>query len=146
MAIIEYLEEKFSDKYSLLPDDLKQRSYVRELSQIISCDIHPINNLRVLKYLTQELNIDDDSKNAWYANWITFGFVAFEKKLSKTAGKYCVCDKPTMADCCLIPQVYNALRFKVNLDGYPKIQKIYKNCMALHAFEKAIPENQPDAA
>lgn len=146
LAIIEYLEEKFSNTYALLPKDLAQRSYVRQLSQIISCDIHPINNLRVLKYLTQELNIDDEGKNAWYAHWIRLGFDAFEDQLNKTAGKFCVGDQPTIADCCLVPQVYNALRFKVNLDDYPKIQDVYQNCMTMPAFKKAVPENQPDAA
>lgn len=146
LAIIEYLEEKFADTYSLLPDDLEQRSYVRQLSQIISCDIHPINNLRVLKYLSQELNVDDDGKNAWYAHWIKLGFDAFEDQLNKTAGEFCVGEQPTIADCCLIPQVYNALRFKVNLDDYPIIQNVYQHCMTIHAFKKAVPENQPDAA
>lgn len=146
LAIIEYLEEKFTDTFSLLPEDLEQRSYVRQLSQIISCDIHPINNLRVLKYLNEELNVCDEGKKAWYAHWIKLGFDAFEEQLTKTAGQFCVGEQPTIADCCLIPQVYNALRFKINIDNYPKIQNVYQHCMSIHAFKKAMPENQPDAA
>lgn len=146
MAIIEYLDEKYNSKHSLLPSDLKLRSYVRSLSQMISCDIHPINNLRVLNYLKSKLIVDEEERNAWYAHWIKLGFDAFEEQLAKTAGKFCVGDQPTMADCCLVPQVYNALRFKVSLDDYPKIREIYQNCMQLDAFQQAIPENQPDAA
>lgn len=146
LAIIEYLEDAYPNSYSLLPKDPVAKANVRQLSHIVACDIHPINNLRVLKYLKHELGVDDSSKNEWYAHWIKLGFNAFEKYLQSTAGTFCVGDDVTLADCCLVPQVYNALRFKVGLDDYPLIQKVYENCMRLTAFEKSIPENQPDAA
>lgn len=146
MAIIEYLDEAYPDTYSLLPGQPVDRAHAKELSQIIACDIHPINNLRVLKYLKHELDVDDEQKNIWYAHWIQLGFAAFEQYLQKTSGAFCVGDSVTLADCCLVPQVYNAMRFKVDLDPYPFIQKTYENCMQLPAFTKAIPEKQPDAA
>ena len=146
LSIIEYLDEAYPNNIDLLPKDINQKAQVRTLSQIISSDIHPINNLRVLSYLTQELSVDDDKKNNWYSHWIQLGFEAIEKQLTKTAGQFCVGDQPTMADCCLVPQIYNALRFNVDLTPYPKINQIYINCMLLDAFQKAIPENQPDAA
>lgn len=146
MAIIEYLDDAYPQANSLFPAEPTAKAQVKELSQIIACDIHPINNLRVLKYLKHELDVDDTQKNEWYSHWIKLGFAAFEQYLQKTAGDFCVGDQATLADCCLVPQVYNALRFKIDLSAYPLIQKVYENCMQLPAFTKAIPENQPDAA
>lgn len=146
MAIIEYLDEAYPAGYALLPAQPVARAHAKELSQIIACDIHPINNLRILKYLKHELSVDDTQKNTWYAHWIKLGFAAFEQYLQQTAGTFCVGDNASLADCCLVPQVYNAKRFKVDLSPYPLIQQIYENCMQLPAFAKAIPENQPDAA
>lgn len=146
MAIIEYLDEVYPAAHVLLPADPALKAQAKELSQIIACDIHPINNLRVLKYLKHELSVDEAQKKDWYSHWIKLGFNAFEQYLGKTSGSFCVGDQITLADCCLVPQVYNALRFKIDLSDYPLIQKVYKNCMQLDAFTESIPENQPDAA
>lgn len=146
IAIIEYLDEEYPETNSLFPIEPAARAHVRELSQAIACDVHPINNLRVLKYLKHKLDVDDTQKNEWYSHWIKLGFDAFEQYLIKTSGDFCVGDQITLADCCLVPQVYNALRFKIKLDTYPLIQQVYENCMQLSEFTKATPENQPDAA
>ena len=109
----------------------------------LSCDIHPINNLRVLKYLQQELHVDDDEKNEWYKHWIRIGFLAFESQLADHS--FCCSEQPTIADICLVPQVFNALRFKVDMSDFPKIINIYHRCNDHKAFIEASPENQPDA-
>jgi maleylacetoacetate isomerase len=143
-AIIEYLEEVYPDP-PLLPTDLLARAYVRSLSQLIACDIHPINNLRVLNYLKNAL--DYDRKQAWYRHWIEEGFIALEQLLqnSEYPGWFCFGDTPGMADAFLIPQVYNALRFDCEMKSFPSIIGIYQNCMQETAFANAAPENQPDA-
>ncbi len=144
MAILEYIEERYPSP-ALLPTDAALRGQVRALCQTIACDIHPLNNLRVLQYLSGELKIDDDTKTAWYQHWIHQGFSAIETQLSKTAGKFCFGDEVTMADLVLIPQVYNANRFSLDLSAYPKICAINDHCMSKAAFRDAAPENQPDA-
>lgn len=146
MAILEYLEEAYPNKASLLPSSIKERAQARALAQLIASDIHPLNNLRVLNYLKQELSSQKSEVSEWYANWIHKGFGALETLLADSSGDFCVGDKPTVADCCLIPQVYNAYRYKLDLSNYSNILRIYQQCTSMPAFEQAQPENQPDAA
>lgn len=146
LAIIEYLEEKYPEA-ALLPAKLADRAHVRALALAIACEVHPLNNLRVLKYLTGTLGISEEQKNAWYQHWCGTGLAALESKLAADprTGKFCVGDTPTLADCCLVPQIYNAQRFKCDLSAMPHLLRIHQNCMELDAFIKASPENQPDA-
>jgi len=141
-AILEWLEETHPDK-PLLPRDPLAKARVRAWVNTIACDIHPIDNLRVLKYLTGTLGVDEEQKTAWYQHWIRPGFEALEKQL--TAGPYCAGEAPGMADCYLVPQVYNARRFGLDMSPYPKIQAGCAACDELDAFIAARPENQPDA-
>lgn len=141
-AIIEWLEET-CPKPALLPEDPDQRAQVRAWASIIACDIHPIDNLRVLNYLKNELAVDDEQKQRWYHHWIKLGFDALEPQLQATP--YSAGAQPGMADIYLVPQVYNALRFKFDITDYPKILSIYEACNQLAAFAQAAPENQPDA-
>lgn len=145
LSIIEYLDEKFQET-TLLPQDLRQRALIRAFSLSIACDIHPLNNLRVLQYLTSTLAINDTQRFEWYQHWVIIGFNAIEVQLANSNGRFCFGDKPTLADCCLIPQVYNALRFNIDLSAYPKIQSIYTHCNTLDAFQKAAPEAQSEVA
>lgn len=141
-AILEWLEEAYPDK-PLLPRDPVAKAQVRAWVNTIACDIHPIDNLRVLKYLTGTLGLDEEQKTAWYHHWIRPGFEALEKQL---AGEpYCAGNTPGMADCYLVPQVYNANRFGLDMAPYPKIRAICEACDQLDAFIAARPENQPDA-
>ena len=145
MAIIEYLDE-LHPAPSLMPADALGRAKVRALAQSIACEIHPLNNLRVLKYLVSELQVGEDAKNDWYRHWCRTGLEAFERQLAQhPASMYCYGDAPTLADCCLVPQVFNAARFDVNIDGLPRIQAAYDACMALPAFQKAQPSACPDS-
>jgi maleylacetoacetate isomerase len=143
-AIIEYLEEAYPTP-PLLPATAIERAYVRSLAQIIACDIHPLNNLRVLNYLKNSLKID--IQTAWYGHWIQEGFIALEQVLHKSAyrGQFCFGDMPGMADAFLVPQVYNALRYGCEMKNFPLISRIYENCMQEIAFFNAAPESQPDA-
>jgi maleylacetoacetate isomerase len=144
MAIIEYLDEKHP-QVPLLPADAVGRAQVRALAQSIACEIHPINNLRVLKYLTQVLKLDEDAKNSWYKHWTREGLEAFERQLNQHPGStFCYGNTPTLADCCLAPQIFNAQRFKVSFDGLPRTMAAYEACMALPAFQKAQPSACPD--
>lgn len=143
LAICEYLEEVFPQQ-QLLPTDNFQRAQVRRLCNMVACDIHPLNNLRVLQYL-ETLDIAKDKQNQWYRHWILEGFDAIEIMLSKTAGAFCMADQATLADCFLIPQVYNAQRFECDLDPYPTITRINQHCMEQEAFIAASPEQQADA-
>ncbi|MGH8216499.1 MAG: maleylacetoacetate isomerase [Rhodanobacteraceae bacterium] len=147
LAIIEYLEEAYPDTPRLLPPDPVSRARVRALAQMVACDIHPIGNLRVLQYLQGEIGINDEQKLAWSRHWIEVGFEAIEAVLAGDghAGKFCEGDAPTIADCCLVPQVYNARRFGVSLGRYPTIVRVDEACVALDAFSSAAPEAQPDA-
>lgn len=146
LAIIEYLDET-RPATPLLPADAAGRARVRALSQLIACDTHPLNNLRVLQYLQQQLNADEAAKTAWYGHWIRESFAALEQLLqSPHTGRFCHGDTPTLADCCLVPQVYNARRFQVDLSPYPAIVRIDAACNVLPAFQAALPENQADAA
>ncbi len=144
-SIIEYLEEVYPTP-ALLPDNSIDRAYVRSIVQIIACDIHPLNNLRVLSYLKQVIHYDD-LERTWYKHWIHEGFAALETMLEKHScnGLYCYGNKPSMADIFLIPQVYNAMRFDCQLETYPLISRIYQNSLLLPAFSRAAPKNQVDA-
>ncbi|QCP48131.1 maleylacetoacetate isomerase [Trinickia violacea] len=146
LAIIEYLEETHPNP-PLLPRAALDRAYVRALALQIACEIHPLNNLRVLKYLKHELKVDEEPKNAWYRHWIEAGFGTFEGRIANDSrtGKFCFGDTPTLADLCLVPQVFNAQRFNVDTQRYPTIQRIYDHAMQLEAFAKAAPGQQPDA-
>lgn len=144
MAIIEYLDETHPEP-PLLPRDAMGRAQVRALAQLIACEIHPLNNLRVLKYLVQDLKADDDAKSAWYRHWVRSGLEAFERQLSQLpASTYCYGDQPTLADCCLVPQIFNGRRFNVNFDGLPRTMSAFDVCMAHLAFQKAQPSSCPD--
>ena len=145
IAILEYLEDTHPTP-ALLPTSAADRAHVRAMAQLIACEIHPINNLRVLQYLEHELHHEAPTRNAWYAHWVNQGFDALEHMLSGSAGQFCHGDQASMADCCLIPQVYNARRFKVSLAPYPTIERIAAHCEALPAFAQAAPEQQADAA
>jgi maleylpyruvate isomerase len=146
LAICEYLEEIYPTP-ALLPGTAVERARIRALAQMVACDIHPVNNLRVLKYLTGELGVTEEQKLTWYQHWISEGFNALESLLSSSTetGQYCHGDTVTLADICLVPQVYNARRFKLDLTPFPTIERIEKQCLKQNAFEQAIPENQPDA-
>jgi maleylacetoacetate isomerase len=145
-AILEYLEET-NPATPLLPDSARQRAAVRSFCNSICCDIHPLNNLRVLMYLKEELGVSDEQRDTWYANWIHEGFRAAEISANKHAndGPFVFGDALTLADCCLVPQLYNARRFKVSLDDYPLLVAIDAHCNTLAEFAAAIPERQPDA-
>ncbi len=146
LAAIEYLEETRPDP-PLLPADPGGRARVRAMAQIIACDIHPLNNLRVLKYLENRLGHDETARNAWYRHWIAEGFEALERMLAERAapGRFCHGDDPGMADVCLVPQVFNALRFSCPTGAYPALMAVYEACEALPAFADAHPSRQPDA-
>lgn len=146
LAICEYLDERYPEP-ALLPADAAGRARVRALAQAVACEIHPLNNLRVLKYLTGELGVDEATKMTWYRHWVTEGFAALEAQLSREAGSgdFCHGDTPGLADLCLVPQVFNAERFECDLAPYPRIRRIVANCRALDAFAQAAPEAQPDA-
>ncbi len=145
MAIIEYLDEVHPEP-ALLPNDPVGRAKVRALSESIACEIHPLNNLRVLKYLVRELKLDDGAKNAWYRHWVREGMLAFERQLALLpASTYCYGDTPTMADCCLVPQVFNGQRFDCDFSGLPRTMAAFEACMQLEAFQRAQPSQCPDA-
>ncbi|HQU81428.1 MAG TPA: maleylacetoacetate isomerase [Azonexus sp.] len=146
-AIIEWLEERYPTP-ALLPADPEKRARVRALAAIVGCDIHPINNRRILEYLRKTLGCDEAAINAWCATWITSGFEALEKMLAddKQRGGFCFGHAPTLADIYLVPQLESARRFKVDLTPFPNIVAVDKACAELAAFAKAAPSLQPDAA
>ncbi|SIP88047.1 maleylacetoacetate isomerase [Solilutibacter tolerans] len=146
MAILEYIDECWP-KPALLPTDARGRARVRALSQLVACDIHPLNNLRVLQYLKRELGTEQPAIDEWMRHWMREGFSAMQAMLadSTETGAFCHGESPTMADCCLIPQLFNARRFDLDLSAYPELIRIEANALALPAFERARPENQPDA-
>ena len=141
-AILEWLEE-VHPALALYPPDPIARAKARALCNAVACDIHPLNNLRVLKYISGELNATDEQKSAWYQNWIAAGFASIESQLN--GSPYALGETVTMVDLYLIPQVYNALRFEQDMTAYPKIMAVYEACNGLDAFKAAAPESQPDA-
>ena len=147
LAICEYLEEVYPLP-PLLPAEASGRARVRALAQLVACEIHPLNNLRVLKYLKRVLGVEEEAKWSWYRHWIAEGFSALESLLtdSPDTGRFCHGDAPTLADVCLLPQVFNAERFQCDLSRYPTIRRIVDACAELPAFAKAHPASQPDAA
>ncbi|OZI50243.1 maleylacetoacetate isomerase [Bordetella genomosp. 5] len=146
LAIIEYLDET-RPEVPLLPADALGRARVRGLAQAVACDTHPLNNLRVLKYLKHTLQVSDDAKNEWYRHWVDVGLGALEAMLAQSddTGRFCHGDTPTVADLCLVPQVYNARRFGCDMSAFPTIERIDAACGELQAFVDAQPQNQPDA-
>lgn len=145
LAIVEYLEETYPTP-ALLPEKAADRAWVRSLALSIACDIHPLNNLRVLRYLTQEMKAGEEDKNRWYRHWCEQGLAAIESVLAHgpRVGVYCLGAMPTLADCCLIPQVANAQRLQCDLSAMPTILRINAACMELESFRLASPANQPD--
>lgn len=142
-AIIEYLDEQYPHP-KLLPGSIKERAIVRQLVNLIACDIHPLNNLSVIQKLKKDFNASQDQCDQWYRDWIQTGFGALEAQLKIHAGKYSVGDQVTMADVYLVPQVWNANRVKVDLRRYPSIVRVYNQCVTVDAFRKALPEMQKD--
>lgn len=147
LAIIEYLEETYPATPPLLPADAAGRARVRAIAQAIACDIHPLGNLRVLKALESRFGADETQRGEWVRHWIATGFAALEAMLAGSAatGRHCHGDMPTLADVCLVPQVYNARRWQLDLAPYPTLERIDAVCRALPAFQAAAPEAQPDA-
>ena len=144
LAIIEYLEET-RPQPPLLPDAPAERARVRGLAMDIACEIHPLNNLRVLRYLVRDLKIGEDDKNRWYRHWVETGLEVVERQLAARPGTYCHGDTPTLADCVLVPQIFNARRFDCRLDHVPQVMRVFDACMKLDAFGKTRPELCPDA-
>ncbi len=144
MAIIEYLDETHP-RPALLPADPIQRAKVRALAQLVACEIHPLNNLRVLKYLVHDLKLDEQAKGDWYRHWVRDGLERFENELARLpASTYCFGDTPTLADCCLVPQIFNGRRFECDFSGLPRTMAAFDACMAQPAFLKAQPSSCPD--
>jgi maleylacetoacetate isomerase len=146
LAILEYLDE-MHPLVPLLPADALGRARVRALAMTVACDTHPLTNLRVLKYLKGPLGLSEEVKTEWYRHWLNQGMATLEAQLAQDdrSGRYSHGDRPTIADCCLVPQVFNAQRFEVDLAPYPNIARIHANCAELAAFQQAHPANQPDA-
>lgn len=146
LAIIEYLDET-RPQPPLLPADAVGRARVRALALAIACEIHPLNNLRVLGYLGKTLGVSEEQKNAWYRHWVESGLAAVEAMLAgdPRTGACCHGDAPTLADICLVPQIFNAQRFKARLDHVPTVMRIHEHCLGLPAFARSVPALQPDA-
>lgn len=147
LAIIEWLEETHPNP-PFLPKDAKGRARVRGLANLIACDIHPLNNVAVLNYLRDKLQVNEPARNEWYRHWIAQGFTAFEALLagSSDTGRFCHGDAPGLADVCLVPQVFNAQRYECPLGAYPTLMRVFETCMTLPAFDAAQPMKQPEAA
>jgi maleylacetoacetate isomerase len=146
LGIMEYLDETHPEP-PLLPKGALDRAYVRAVAQIIACEMHPLNNLRTLRYVKHSYKLDDEGVNVWYRHWIADGFAMLEGYLVREgrAGRYCYGDVVTIADCCLVPQVFNAQRYECDLGPYPTIVRIFGECMKLEAFASTQPSRQPDA-
>lgn len=144
LAIIDYLDASYP-AVRLIPQDTMARARVLEVATAISCDIHPVNNLRILRYLTDVLGVSDAQKKAWYDHWIAEGLAAVERLLQTHGfGPYCFGDTPTLADCCLVPQVFNASRMGCDTSAYPRVMAVYQHCQQQAAFQQAAPSKQPD--
>ena len=145
LAIIEYLDEKYPEP-PLVPHDSEDRAWVRAIAMTVACDIHPIDNTRVIAYLEQELHLDQAARDKWYAHWIREGFEAIEKQLQqRREGPFVLGTQPTLADICIVPQVANAGRVKLPMEPYPRISEVNANCLKLKAFADARPEVHPNA-
>ncbi|HSU63993.1 MAG TPA: maleylacetoacetate isomerase [Burkholderiales bacterium] len=146
LAIIEFLDEKYPQP-PLVPKDALGRARVRSLALLIACEIHPLNNLRTLNYLRKDLGLLEEQVHAWYRHWIAEGLAKLEAELAQPpgTGRFCHGDAPTMADCCLVPQIFNAKRYKSDLAPYPIAMSVFEQCMKLEAFDRAQPSKQPDA-
>ena len=146
LAIVEYLDEVYPAT-PLLPATPGERARVRSLALMIACEIHPLNNLRVLRYLVKGLKLSEEQKNQWYRHWVLTGLEPVESRLANDSvtGNFCHADRPGLADICLVPQLANARRFNIELDAFPTLVRIEQNCMALNAFQDAAPSAQPDA-
>jgi len=145
LAIIEWLDEKHPMP-ALLPKDMRERARVRSLAYLVACEIHPLNNLRVLQHLKRALGQTQEQIDNWYRHWIADGLAKLEADLAGPGtGKFCHGDAPTMADCCLVPQIFNAKRYNSDLTPYPVTMRVFENCMKLEAFDRAQPAKQPDA-
>ena len=144
LAIIEYLDEQHP-QVRLIPSNPLDRARVRALSLLVACEIHPLNNLRVLQHLKRQLGQNEEQVNSWYRHWVAEGLQRFEAELKHGAGRFCHGDAPTMADCCLVPQIFNAKRFQCDLAPYPATLRAFEACMKLEAFDRAQPSRQPDA-
>jgi maleylacetoacetate isomerase/maleylpyruvate isomerase len=144
LAIIEYLEETHPEP-PLLPADALGRARVRSLALDIACEIHPVNNLRVLRYLVGPLKLSEEDKNRWYNHWIETGLEVVESRLAASPTRYCHGDTPTLADCVLVPQIFNSRRFGARLDHVPNVMRVFDACMQLDAFSKTQPSACPDA-
>ncbi len=146
LAILEYLEET-QPAVPLLPEDPAGRARVRSLALLIACEIHPLNNLRVLQHLKRSLGQNEEQVNAWYRHWVADGLARFEGALGhgRGTGRFCHGDAPGIADCCLAPQIFNAQRYQCDTAPYPTAMRIYAECMKLEAFDRAQPSKQPDA-
>jgi len=147
LAIIEYLDETYDGEMKLLPTTARDRARVRALAQMVACDIHPLNNRRVMLFLENELGATSEQRGLWMRHWIEDGFRSFETLVDghPSTGRFCEGDAPTVADICLVPQVYNAHRFGVDMSAFPTIERVVAACLELPAFDAARPENQPDA-
>lgn len=145
MAIIDWLDRSFPE-IQLIPQHPEQRAMILAFANIIACDTHPLNNLRVLRYLEGELHLDASVRQRWYQHWIDLGLQAAERMLAKfgSSGSFCFGDVPSLADCCLVPQIANGLRMNCNLDAYPCAMRAYNHAMTLPAFRNAAPSAQPD--
>ncbi|MCE1117488.1 MULTISPECIES: maleylacetoacetate isomerase [Pseudomonas] len=144
LAIIDYLDLQHPEP-RLIPSDALQRARVLEIANLIGCDIHPLNNVRVLNYLQNVMEVSPEQKSAWYRHWVAEGLAAVETLLERNGpGDFCVGDTPTLADCCLVPQVANAERMGCELFAYPRVMAIYSQCLELPAFQAAAPQRQPD--
>lgn len=143
LAILEYLEET-RPRPPLLPARPAERAWVRAVALAVACEIHPLNNLRVLKYLVKELSLGDVAKNGWYRHWVRLGLESYEAQLAAQAGRYSHGETPTLADCCLVPQIFNAQRFDCDLSGLPRTMAVFEACMKLPAFQRAQPSACPD--
>lgn len=146
LAIMEYLEETHPSP-ALLPQDRRARARVRSLALLVACEIHPLDNMRVLQYLLSQMGHSEEEKNAWYRHWIDDGLAKLEAQLAATPGtaQFCHGNSPTLADCCLVPQIFNARRLDCDTSHFPTVMRIFDRCMQLAAFERAQPSSQPDA-